>query len=243
MKFLSCWILLSLAVLAPPAEAQVEGSRLTKYVEKVDGERIFQIWVGCVAGLDRRWARGVLETVPTTSIENAAINKRMGYNDRCLEDSRLLMDNRELRMSAESVRGELGRFYVKNELAERPAPPAGSAPAMGWLRHSLAQLPADQAYDRAVLVGHQFAACLSDNYWNESRAVVLAERKSAAEKAALAVLSPQFSSCLAPGAKLNLTVPILRLYLAEALYHGLTFVAGTSLQVAPASGRDGNHHA
>ena len=213
-----------LLLFSSPAHAQVAGSRLTKYAEPADAAKSFKIWVECVAGLDAKWARGVLETLPSTDAERALLVKRNGEDDRCLVDSRLMMDNRELRMSNDSVRGELARYYVRITLATR-GPTQGAATA--WLREGLAALPAGQAYDRARLVGHQFAACLADDHFAEARALVASVSGSTEQKATLSGLSPHFGSCLAVGAKLDLTVPILRLYLAEAVYHALTHTPKT----------------
>ena len=213
-------IIASLSMLAAmPTQAQVAGSRLTKYAEKADAGRVFKLWVECVAGLETKWARGVLETLPSTEAEAKYVERRVGEDDRCLYDSRLVMSDRQLGFSFENMRGGLARYFVKFAPAGQSAT---NGAATAWLRDALASLPAGQTYDKASLVAYQFAACLADNYWAEAHAYVVAE-PGASEKSALAALSPKFEYCLAPGAKLDLTVAILRVYLAEAVYHGLTY--------------------
>lgn len=217
MKYLA--LTLAGLLAATPAPAQVEGSRLTKYADRADSAQVLDIWVNCVAGLDSKWARSVLDTIPTTSIEEKVLAKRTGDNDRCLEDSRLLMDGRSIAFSSDTMRGELARHYVNSTLAKSGRIAGG---ATGWLRDRLAALPPGEIYDRPKLVGHQFAACLADDHFVGTRALVTSVRGSVEQKTAFAALSPHFGSCLAAGAKLGLTVPILRLYLAEAVYHALT---------------------
>ncbi len=222
MNRLSSVAAMVLLLFSIPAHSQVGGSRLTKYAEPADGAKAFKIWIECVAGLDAKWARGVLETLPSTDAEKALIAKRYGGDDRCLTDSRLLMSGRSLAFSSESMRGELARYYVTTELSARGERQRIAGAATSWLSDGLAALPSATKYDRPALVAYQFAACLADDYWTEARALVGTARGTAEERAAMSALAPKFEFCLANGAKINFTLPILRLYLAEAVYHSLT---------------------
>lgn len=217
-----------LAVAAAPAAAQVEGSRFTRYAGQGDAAAAFRMWASCTADLDRAWTRALLDTVPTSSDESKVLDKRLGMPDRCLEDDRLLLDGKELVMSAESVRGEIARSLLLRQAKIKTAQPQPGA-ASAWLLAHVNGLPANAKVDRAVLIGHDFAACLADNQWQSVRAFVTAEYNSAAEATALKAMSPAFSGCMAAGAKLNLNKPLLRLLLSEAAYHALTY-APTSAQ-------------
>lgn len=225
-------VILSLvaATAAVPAHAQVEGSRLTKYADQSDADAVLELWVGCIADLEGPWARRMLETVPTSEPEENVLSERHkgkqdgGWSDRCLDDDKIKMYGRQLAFSTASMRGELARYYLRTSFRNQGIGQRHPGGATAWLRDSLAALPAPPRYDRPVLVGHQFAACLADEHWAESRALVETRRGSKQEKAALAALSPKFGSCLTRGATMSLNVPILRLYLAEAVYHSLTHV-------------------
>lgn len=221
-----------LLLFSMPAHAQVAGSRLTKYAEPADAAKSFKIWIECVAGLDAKWARGVLETLPSTDAETTQFAKREGVDDRCLVDSRLRMDGRMLTFSSESMRGELARVYVMTDRFARGEHQRIAGAATSWLSDGLAALPNGTKYDRSALVAYQFAACLADDYWAEARALVGTARGTAEEKAAMSALAPKFEFCLAPGATMSFTLPILRLYLAEAVYHSLTHTPRAAKQPA-----------
>jgi hypothetical protein len=213
---------LSLIFVSAPASAQVAGSRFTKNAGPADAAKAFKMWIECAARLDEKWARGVLETLPSTEAEEAMFAKRMGANDRCLVDTRLVMDGRSLQFSSESMRGELSRFYVMADFSNGQA--RGSGGATSWLSERLTALPAAAKYHRPSVIAHGFAACLADEHWAEARALVASVRSSAQEKVAMAALAPHLGTCIAGGVKMNLTLPILRLYLAEAVYHSLTHI-------------------
>ena len=94
---------------------------------------------------------------------------------------------------------------------------------MAWLSDGLAALPKEPKYDRSVLIGHQFALCVADEYWPETRAFVRAKPGSTAETAALAALSSKMGDCMPPGATLSLNKPLLRVLFGEAAYHALSY--------------------
>jgi hypothetical protein len=208
--------------LAAPASAfQVAGSRLNKHAGSGDAQEAMEMWAECAANIEGNWAQQLLSALPTSEAESAIWDKHFGYNDRCLTSDRLIMDNKQLRFTSTSGRGEIARYLARREVRPNRQPAKGAA--MAWLSDGIAALPKEAKYDRSVLIAHQFALCVADAYWPETRAFVLAKPDSSAEKAALAALSPKLGDCMPPGATLNLTKPLLRVLIDEAAYHAVSY--------------------
>lgn len=217
------WLVLALLFgLAAPAPAQVAGSRLNRTADKGDAKDALVMWAKCAADIEGNWARDLLAALPTSEAERVVWDKHFGWNDRCLTSDRLMMDNKELRFTSASARGEIARYLARRDIGANRQPIKGAA--IAWLRDGLAALPLGSKYDRSVLIGHQFALCLADENWVETRAFVMAEPDSKSEKAALAALSPKLGLCMTSGAKLNLNKPVLRVLLGEAAYHALRYI-------------------
>lgn len=237
MKALALSGLAILALTTPvQALAQEQNSRFTRRATQRDAGKVFELWASCVGDLDAKWARAVLDTVPTTDLEEKAFDRRAGEADRCLQDSRLVMDGKQLTFSMESGRGEIARHLARKQLRAGGQPRPGAATA--WLHENLSALPEGTRFNKSLLVGHDLAACLADEYWAEARATVTAD-SPAAEKAAFAALAPRFGSCMTEGAKLTLNVPILRLLLSEAVYHALTYTPRPAVPASAAAGGAG----
>lgn len=211
--------------LVAPASAQVAGSRLNRQADKSDAKDALVMWSQCAADIEANWARDLLAALPTSDAERVIWDKHFGWNDRCLTSDRLLMDNKKLTFSSASARGEIAGYLARRDIGANRQPTKGAATA--WLRDGLAALGQNARYDRSVLIGHQFALCLADEHWAETRAFVLAEPDSKAEKAALAALSPKLGQCMTSGARLNLNKPVLRVLLGEAAYHALRYTPRT----------------
>ena len=215
-------LILTLAALAAPTLAfQVAGSRLNKHADSGDAQKAIEMWAECAATIEESWSQQLLSALPTSEDERAIWDKHFGYNDRCLTSSRLIMDNKELRFTATSGRGEIARYLARRDIRTDRQPVKGAA--MAWLSDGLAALPKDAKYDRSVLVAHQFALCVADEYWPETRSFVLAKPDSPAERAALAALSPKLGDCMPAGATLNLNKSLLRVLMGEAAYHALSY--------------------
>ena len=196
-------------------------SRLTRHAERADAGNVARIWAECVADIERDWARQMLETLPTSAAEEQAFERHEGHNDRCLTNPRLLMDGKQVTIPVNVSRGEIARFLVRLEVRQGNGQPvAGNATA--WLRDSLATRPANEGYDRATLIGHQFALCMADEHWASVRDLVVAQEGSNPEAAAFSALAPKFGGCMAAGANLKLSKPLVRLLLSESAYHALT---------------------
>lgn len=215
---------LMIAVILASLHAGVSAqgpSRLTRHAERADASDVTRIWAGCVADIERDWARSLLETLPTTAAESTVWSKHEGYNDRCLTNNDLLMYGKQVTFTSEMARGEIARNLVRYELRKQdrvPTPGSGTA----WLRARLAALPAGATYNRSTLVGHQFALCVADEHWAATRAFVEAQHGSKSESAALNALLPKMSGCMPAGVNIKLTPQILRLLLSEGAYHALT---------------------
>ena len=223
-----------LALAAPASvEAQEQNSRFIRRATSKDASTVFLNWAACTADLDGKWARTLLETVPTTDNESAVFDKRLGNNDRCLLDTPLLMDNKQLEFSAESGRGEIARYLARKLLKGGAQPNPGAA--TDWLHGSVSKLPAGASYNKPILVGHDFAACLVDEHWPEASAMVVAD-DAEQEAAAWKALSPHFGSCMTSGAKLSINRPIVRLLVGEAAYHALSHRAAAVQAAAAGAG-------
>lgn len=208
---------LALAAVAMPAAAADQPSRLTRHAGRADAAEVVTIWAECVARIEGKWARELLATLPTTAEEKAVLDKHDGDNDRCLTESRLIMRGKQVTFTPETARGEIALHLVRLQKDARPLPGAGTA----WLRDQLARYPDPSSYDRTALIGHQFALCVVDEHWDAARALMLAPRASKQESAAVAALGPKLPGCMAAGANLKLTKPILRVLIGEAAYQAL----------------------
>ena len=206
--------------VSAPAAAQEQNSRFVKNAGQEDAAAVFQSWARCTADLDSKWAQRLLDTVPTSALEEKVFDQRVSQSDRCLGEDRLIMDGKQLSFSLESGRGALARALAVKALKAGQEPAPGAATA--WLTSKVAADPAPAALNKGVLVGHDLAACLADQHWPLARATVTAANDKE-EAQAWAALAPKLGGCMTAGATMRLNRPLLRLLVSEAVYRAVTF--------------------
>lgn len=220
LKIVAC--LLVTAVFCAPANAQIAGSRLNKVADKRDAGKVMAEFIGCMVDIEGRWSRAFLETLPGSRAEKAMSAQINGDRfSRCLVSDRLVMDNRELGMSEKALRGALAEYHVRSVFRTKAAEDAAPEGASAWLMARLASRAPAEPLDRPTLIAHDFAACVVDRRWSDSRSFVGTVAGSTAERAALKGLAATFPACLQQGATMRLDAALLRVTIAEALYHSL----------------------
>lgn len=216
----------SVVAFASPAAAQEQNSRFTKNAGPEDAAAVFESWARCMADLDAKWVQRLLETVPTSALEEKVFDQRMSLSDRCLGEDRLIMDGKQLSFSMVSGRGALARALAVKTLKTGQEPAPGAATA--WLTSRVAAYSQPASLNKGVLVGHDLAACLADQQWPLARATVTAVTDKE-EAQAWSALMPKLGGCMTTGATMRLNRPLLRLLVSEGVYHAVTFKPAAGL--------------
>lgn len=209
------------ATTTAPALAQMSDSRLQRPADTgtTDADAVLNDYAMCKS--NQSGARKLLATLPSSPEEAEIVEADLGGEriDVCVGTMKLRMDNKQLVFAPADYRGRLARiFLTRDYMNEAKSPIPGNAMA------SLsARVEAASGYERPIVVGHQLAACLADEYFAPAHAFAIADYGSKDEKSALGQLAPNLGNCLAEGASLDMNKRTLKAYLAEALYHKLTY--------------------
>jgi hypothetical protein len=162
----------ALAFVSAPAAAQEQNSRFTRNAGQGDAGAVLQSWARCMADIDSKWSQRLLDTVPTSALEEKVFDQRSNQSDRGLGEDRLIMDGKQLSFSLANGRGSLARALAVKALKDGQQPAPGAATA--WLTSKVAADPTPAALNKGVLIGHDLAACLADQHWPLARDTVVA---------------------------------------------------------------------
>ena len=161
---------------------------------------------GCLARTRPRASETFLATQPGTPAEAAASRALLGTNTSCLQPNSRLSVTRDL------LRGVVAEgLYTRTVTAPPPALATApdDVPAIGRDGKEL-RIP--------ILVS--FARCYVAMRPNEVHNLLTTTRLGTrAEHEAIGTMAADFGQCLRAGARVNLQAPVVRIVLAEAIYH------------------------
>lgn len=180
----------------------------------------------CAVSRTRRSIVRVLQEVPGSSGERDRLGGAAASWGHCTEP--LTSEQERLLFQPDTMRGPLAEVLFERDFASGATSREGLArlpdPVEVVRRRNL-----PEGALRAAIVG-VFAACVVERHPAEAAAVLAAPPGSRTEAAAVQLLVPDFGSCFPAGSQFDITVPLLRGYLAAALYRRAAALAAQTVR-------------
>lgn len=214
---------------AVPASAQWTGSRIGHDANERDVGVALQKAADCMVQRQPAKVDGWLATLPGTREESARIDKMTEDAATCLgSDPHLVLAGKRVTFSPRTMRQLIAVAMAARALREDRPAPALDPDSRPWFAAALDVLPRGTRLDMQALAMGDFGHCVAVRDWAGSRALLLSEPESPAERAALKKLAPSLGPCLTEDSKLTLTADNIRKILAEPLYHLVRGAAGSN---------------
>jgi len=219
-------LLIAVALVAVPAEAQRLGTRIGKTATDSDGSAVGELLAECLIekrpGDVRRW----LDTLPGTAAEQAITTKTRQSVEDCMANDALVLDDMKVTYRASIMRRGIAGAMVRRQIIAnpQPKPPADMAP---WYERESALLPSNRSVDGAALANQAFGYCIAKADWANSIAMVRTRAGTPAERAVLRGLVPAIGPCMPQGQQFAITPTMIRTVLSEPIYHMIAAAGGT----------------
>jgi hypothetical protein len=190
------------------ASAADVASRMTGDYERwMDDEA-----AACIIGKNPELIAAWLGTLPGSSAELKVLSGRDARFARCF-GGRAGGDWMS-HYNYAAMRVRLVRYLLQNRIVAVPATRPAGLDTPGWFVGS-GRIPGP----RESIIANDLGFCLAKSNWPAARSVVLSDRGSRAEAAALRRLVPLIGGCIPPRAKLRVDMERLRAVIEETAYH------------------------
>ena len=207
--------------LCVPAQAQWTGTRMghTANTGTKDVNAVIALIAQCVTkdrpGLVHEW----LNILPGTPEEERYFDGHIEDLERCLQDNRLVVANRELVVRPSHLRGPIAIVAARRLIERSPGSfiPAKDSPP--WFEAAYKARPAGSSVNGSMLALQDFGHCVAVNNWAGTRALLLSKPDSRQQRDAVTAITPSLGPCLTNAATVSLTPANLRAALSEPVYH------------------------
>ncbi len=194
----------ALAALAAPAAAQLapsySGHSGIRYMGNEETWWTIRQLGDCLARTRQRAALALLATRPGTAEEAAASRALLGNNTSCLRHAARLTVGRDI------IRGAVAEGLYRSQVSAPPPP------------EPLDEKAAAAGPPLPLLA--DFGQCFAQVRPNEVHSLLTTTRLGTRdEHAALVALAPELGQCFPAGLTISFPAPIVRLALAEAIFH------------------------
>ena len=216
MRFGSLLVAALAGCLAAPSVLAADPQRSVQTVSRAgeDDAVVLDRFARCVVRGWRRSVVNVLEQVPGTPNERARLSGAIADWGTCLEP--LDREDTRLVFQPDVMRGPFAEALYEQDFAAGQARGRSFADLPDPVQLLRRADPGERSY-RSAVVGI-FAACVAAQHSAEVAALLATRPASREEQAAIGAITPAFGGCFPAGSEFDITVPLLRGFLAEALY-------------------------